>query len=409
MSLEKRTVFQNKFWTQKTSERFPFRREVFKNIWKNMNTGPISLIVGPRRVGKSVVLKQLIFDLINKKSVDPKQILFFEFSPEDKSSLIWEIYDYFIHEIANNQKQIYLFFDEIQYIDGYESKVKEIYDNTNNIKMFLTGSLSLSYKRKMEESLAGRFFSYRMYPLNFEEYLALTNLENLEFFKKAKKEKGKLLKIGYLEKLNPEFRKFLASGRLPEAVKYSKNLADQYYQNVVSQSLNQDVYSYFDIQKPKIINSLFKYFQCNNGVEISVDNISNKTGASRQTINQYIDILEQMNLVYIVYNTKNYLKTERVNKKVYVNSAFSLLELKHDLPVTMGFAVESYILERLLEKKEIITFWRNRKKEVDFLLPQKKIAYEIKFRNDFPKVKKHLKDHQLIVISLNQTYPACLF
>ena len=61
---------------------------------------------------------------------------------------------------------IYIF-DEIQYVNGYESMIKMIYDNKDSCKIFITGSLSLSYKKRMSESLTGRFFSYKLFPLNF--------------------------------------------------------------------------------------------------------------------------------------------------------------------------------------------------------------------------------------------------
>lgn len=408
MKLEEKILFQNKHWGQGRFDTFSFKRDIYTNIWKDIDTKLIGLITGPRRVGKSVIIKQLINDLIKLKSIEPKQILFFEFSPKQKSETIWEVYKFFTNEVTNINLPIYIFFDEIQYVNGYESSIKEIYDNTS-CKIFLTGSLSLSYKNKMEESLGGRFFAYKLLPLNFSEYLHLSNSENYNIYKKTISENDRFKRQNSLMTLNSEFRHFLEFGRFPEIINFSKEQSKSYISNVINQSLNQDVFSYFKIHKPQIISSLFNYFVENNGSLISINRLSKDLGVSNQTITLYINILEIMNLIYIVYNSKNPLTKGQSSKKVYVSSAFGLLESKFDIQTSMGFAVESYILERLLEKDETVTFWRKRQKEIDFLLPKKNIGYEVKFRSSFKPIKQLLKDYEVETISLDGKAPACLF
>lgn len=408
MSLDEKMLFQNKHWGQGKFDTFPFKRDIYTKIWEDIDTKLIGLITGPRRVGKSVIIKQLINDLIISKSVEPKQILFFEFSPKQKSEAIWDVYKFFVKEVANINLPTYIFFDEIQYIDGYESSIKEIYDNSNG-KIFLTGSLSLTYKNKMEESLGGRFFAYKLLPLNFKEYLYLSNSDNYSIYEKTMSENDKFKKQRSLMNLNSEFRHFLEFGRFPEIINFSKEQSKSYISNVINQSLNQDVFSYFKIHKPQIINSLFDYFVKNTGSLISINKLSKDLGVSNQTVTLYINILEIMNLIYIVYNSINPLTKGQSSKKVYVSSAFGLLESKFDLQTSIGFAVESYILERLLEKDELVTFWRKREKEIDFLLPKKNIGYEVKFRSSFKPIKKSPKGFGIETISLDGKTPACLF
>lgn len=409
MEIEERVHFQNTHWGEGKFTTFTFKRNIFRKVWQDIDTKPIALITGPRRVGKSVLIKQLANELINNKGIDPKQILFFEFSTNDKADAIWQVFNYFKKEVSDPRIPIFLFFDEIQYIDGYESVIKEIYDNSKNCKIFITGSLSLSYKRNVQESLAGRFFSYRLFPLNFSEYLELSGEKNLELFKDATDEKDIFKKENILSILNAEFRKFLNYGRFPEIINFSEDQSKAYMLNIISQSLNQDVFTYFEIEKPLVMNNLFNFIRENNGGLISINKLANQLGTANQTITLYISILEQMGLIYLVYNSTNPLTKGQTAKKAYINSGFALLETKLDIQTAIGFAVESYILERLLEKGEIVTFWRKRSKEIDFLVPKRKTAFEVKFRNKIPKIESKLKGFELKVISLSGDLPACLF
>lgn len=409
MDVHERVLFQNKHWGQGKFETFNFKRYLFSKIWKDIETKPITLLTGPRRTGKSVIVKQLINEVVNKNGVNPRQVLFYEFSQGEKTEVIWQVFDYFSKEVADPRLPIYLFFDEIQYIKDYEIVLKQIYDNTQNCKIITTGSLSLSYKRKMQESLAGRFFSYHLYPLNFSEYLELAKPDSFRIFKEIEDIKDNYKKQSLLEPLNVDFREFLLCGRFPETVNFTKDQVQAYLKNIISQSLNQDVFSYFEIEKPLIINAIFEYIRQNNGGVISINKLANNLGASNQTVTLYLDILDQMGIIYLVYNNLNPLVKTQCSKKAYTNSSFALLETKLDIQTATGIAVESYILERLLEKNEMVTFWRKRNKEIDFILPKKKIGFEVKFRTQPPHIKNTPGEFNIKILSLNGEYPACLF
>ncbi len=409
MNKIEKIVFQNDQWHTGKFKTFGFKRDIFEKVWRDLNTKLIALITGPRRVGKSVLLKQIANELIVSKKVSPKQILFYEFAQKDNGDTIWNVFNYFIKEIADPRLPIFIFFDEIQYVNGYESMIKMIYDNKDSCKIFITGSLSLSYKKRMSESLTGRFFSYKLFPLNFLEFIKLNKPSSLDIYYKAIKEEDRFRREYQLSILNADFREFLVSGRYPEAFGLSSEQNKTYLLNIINQSLNEDAYAYFRIEKPSIMNSLFEYIRQNNGGLLSINKLSSLTGSSNKTISTYLDILELMGITYIVYNSTNPLIKNQSSKKAYINSSFAFDNTKLDMSTAFGFAVESYILERLLEKGEIVTFWRKREKEIDFLIPKKKIGYEVKFRIDVPTLKYTIKDFDIELISLNGKTPACLF
>ncbi len=412
MIIRDRVIFQNRHWSGRQLETFVFRRALFGNIWKDMRSRPMIFLTGPRRTGKSVLLRQVVDDLIRQKAVPPTQILFFEFGPGDTREDIWSVYDLFLKEIAAPGLPVYCFFDEIQFVHGFERVVKEFYDTGPKTKFVLTGSLSLSYKQRMEESLGGRFFHYRLFPLGFSEYLGLTGSSLVSVASSVQHEKDRFVRGHMLSELNSRFREFLAWGRLPEMVRLTPDQQKAYILSVLGQSLTQDAFNYFAIEKPQIINALFTYLRTNSGSVVSTINLARVANTTAVTLEKYLSVLELMGLVYIVYNSTKPLTRENSAKKIYVSSMFSLFESKHDFATGMGFAVESYVLERLLEKGEEVTFLRKRDKEIDFLVPKKRQAYEVKFRSDADdrwKPTVSLPGYTFQLVSLTGQAPACLF
>src|SRR3989338_1414774 len=210
MNLQSRIIELNPQWRGETFPVPNLRRDLFEVLHTSLKSPLMTLLSGPRSVGKSILLKQLINNLILQEKVQPTRILFFEFSPNQDRELIGNIYRYFKQNILQNGESLYLFFDEVQTIPGFEITIKEIYDNLDQTKtkIFVTGSPSISYKRKMAESLAGRFIPYRLFPLNFKEYLRLK--QSPLSSKSRDLGPDNLARIGNLEQLNMEFKRFLS-------------------------------------------------------------------------------------------------------------------------------------------------------------------------------------------------------
>jgi len=149
-------VSLNSHWSGQLLQLPVTERLQMAKLKTELDTSLMTYLIGPRRTGKSIALKQALNHLLRIET-PPTQILFYEFTPNDNLEIIWEIYNFFRQEVANLNAKIYLFLDEIQFVKGYENVLKIIYDSNPNLKIIFTGSLSLSYKRKTEESLDGRF------------------------------------------------------------------------------------------------------------------------------------------------------------------------------------------------------------------------------------------------------------
>lgn len=404
--IENRITELNPHWSKKVRWDYPFHRQVFGKIWLDFPSKPMAYLTGPRRTGKSVILRQLILQLLEEK-VTPTQILFFEFAPRDSVETVNEVWQFF-KTVARDSEKRFIFFDELQYIPGYEGRLKEIYDNNENIKITVTGSLSLFYKRRMEESLAGRYFAYRLFPLSFKEYLALTGSPLLN----ETLSNNPALQKAQLAPLDREFREFLSLRRLPETAGLTMDQTKSYVKTIIDQTLTNDAFNYFAINKPQLILALFSYIRDNNGGEVSIANLAHDCRASVETVAKYLEILEIMGIVYAVSNSTDPIVKLNSRKKYYVSSHMALLEPKYDPATALGFAVESYILEQLLERGETVTFFRHRQKEVDFLLPKKKIGWEVKYRLNYAAKNERVfapKGFAVKAITPLGPLAACLF
>jgi predicted AAA+ superfamily ATPase len=406
MNVHDRIVEQNIHW-----QRMPFsvptgKRDMYKSLQASLDSPLMTFLYGARRTGKSILLKQLVNHLVTNTGVPPSQILFFEFLPKDERDSIGAVYRYFTQNKALNSGKTYLFFDEIQVVAGFEIALKELYDRLDqtNTKIVITGSPSISYKRTMAESLAGRYIPYRLFPLNFREYLRLSaSPVSLSLGH------DHLIRMGALERLNREFKRFLTCGRLPQMLSMSEMEQSYYLDATIDASITRDAFDYFTIQNPGALSGLYTYICQNNGQIATKESLAHASGVSRITIAKYLDVLELMGLVYIIYNSTNPFIRLNSARKIYVSSMQGIKHSRHDPQTAFGFATESYILERLLERNELVTFYRNRTREIDFLLPKKKIAYEVKYRPSAGHPKAILPDYQLTVVSYQGSTPACLF
>jgi len=371
-------TFFNSHWSGEEFIIPKTERQVIAQIYKDLETRQIHFLVGARRLGKSTSLKQTLIYLVNTLRITPKQILFYEFSSGQTSDFMWEVFEYFQTQIADFNQKIYILLDEVQYIPNFENVLKLWYDKLPNLKIIATGSLSLGYKRKMSESLAGRIIVTHFYPLNFEEFLNLSNHSLQSSFKELKVSTDKFRIVNLTQKLNPVFRDFLKNGRYPQII--LENLEPKsYLESILNQSINIDSTIFFNIFKPNSLRNLFDYILKNNGFEVNLSSLSQYSGLDRETTKNYLNCLELLGLIYVLNKTNQRIQDSANNFKVYTSSTWSLNMSEKNLD-NYGQIAESYYLERSLQQGEQLYFYRNRNKEVDFINLKKGLAAEIKYR-----------------------------
>lgn len=136
----------------------------------------IKVLIGIRRCGKSVLLRQIIGE-IKEKGIRDEQILYMNFEDFKFSGIrtAQALYDYVVERRLNEEKY-YLFFDEIQMVDEFELVINS-FRATWDVSIFITGSNGKLLSGELATYLSGRYVSFKIAPFSFREYCQIRELE----------------------------------------------------------------------------------------------------------------------------------------------------------------------------------------------------------------------------------------
>ena len=162
--IELETILEpyNPWWKSAQFDTIPFKRPIFHKIYKDLFTlKQIISITGPRRVGKTTLLKQIIKELINVNQVEPIQIIYFSF--DDPLMVETHIRERFFDNLIRwadtklKDKTVYFFLDEIQRFEKWELYLKKYYDLGFSCRFIISGSTGSTPKAKAGNPSVTRF------------------------------------------------------------------------------------------------------------------------------------------------------------------------------------------------------------------------------------------------------------
>jgi len=163
-----------------------YKRKAFENIKTTFfKYKQILILNGLRRVGKTTIIYQLIEELLKNKRIDPKNILYFSFDEmvEDPIKIL-DAYSK-VTKVDWKKEECFIFFDEIQKLNNWSSKIKLLYDNFPKLKICLSGSASPAIEKEAVTDLAGRYFSEYISVLSLQEFAELylgKRIDNVELY-----------------------------------------------------------------------------------------------------------------------------------------------------------------------------------------------------------------------------------
>lgn len=295
----------------------------FKALALNFSVRRATILLGPRRVGKTFMVKQLIHDAI-RDGFDPDAILYAAMDTPVYAGISLERFlDLFPKQRTTERRLV--IFDEIQYLWNWEVHLKNLVDNYPSTKFIALGSAAAALKLKSQESGAGRFSDFMLPPLTFYEFLNFLGEEEKLIDLKVKEDGRKEYQAKDIHELNKRFVDYLNFGGYPEAVlnKEIRDNSEQFIRNdIIDKVLLKDLPSLYGINDIQQLNKLFSFLAYNAGAEASLENISQKSGVSKPTIKRYIEYLESAFLIIklptVDENCKS-LQRQR-NFKVYLNN-----------------------------------------------------------------------------------------
>ncbi|NSW83922.1 MAG: ATP-binding protein [Syntrophothermus sp.] len=365
------------------------------------------IISGARRVGKTTLLYQMIETLLGR-GIEAKKILYVSFDhPLLKFCGMDELVNIYETNVAL-AGEAYLFFDEVQYASDWDRWLKVFYDTKPDWRIAATGSASPILAQGASESGVGRWTVIPVPTLSFYEYCEITGVEerptldsDIKPTSLTKLKQRDLLDLmNCLAPLQKHFFRYLTVGGFPELALSG----DSYYaqrmmrEDVVDKVLKRDIPALFNIRNAAVLEKVFLYLCFNSSNIINITTISKELdNTPTVTISNYIQFLEQANLIYVSYPINlDGKKVLKARPKIYIadaairNAVLMLEDVLAD-PEQMGVMVETAVYKHLasfyFRSNARVGYYRRSggsEKEIDVVveLPQGRVFVEVKYREN---------------------------
>ena len=326
------------------------KRDLHNVLESKIGKGKVILLIGPRQVGKTTLLKTILSEKAASNSVQ-----YWNCDEGEVRSMLSKDSSSHFKSLVGNSKFIVI--DEAQRVKDIGLTLKILHDNFPDVQFAVTGSSSLDLSNTINEPLTGRKFEYNLFPFSTNELINHTNM---------------------LDEIK-QFENRLVYGFYPDVV---NNPGDEkeILSNIVSSYLYKDVFEFQDVRKPAIIEKLVQALALQVGSEVSFNELGNLLGIDTLTVQRYVDLLEKAYVIFHLHSYSRNVRNElKKSIKIYfydngvrnaVISNFSSCGLRSDT----GELWENFLISERVKnnafhnRKAKYYFWRTtQKQEVDFI------------------------------------------
>lgn len=352
-------------------------RTVEEEVKKRLATSKVLIILGARQVGKTTLAKHLLTE---------KEAFFLNCDVQVdlmRLAAAGQIAPHEAHRSFGSPR--YLVIDEAQRLPEVGRIVKGWYDSAIPCKIILLGSSSLNLLNATAEPLTGRNEKVILTPLTFREVLAAQAWYAPEYT-------DDVLRGQFSSQLNTTLLSTIVYGAYPEVL--TTDDRDILLSNLASDYLLNDVVNLGLIKNPELIRRLLLLLAHQIGNEVSIQELSSTLSVARQTVERYLDLLEQTFVIFrLPAFSTNPRKEIAKSKKIYfwdtgIRNAllkeFSQSPYRSDRGVLWeNWVIAEFAKHAMIEgQKQSLYFWRARSgSEVDLIVKEgeKIYAYEIKW------------------------------
>lgn len=329
------------------------------------DTGIIKVISGIRRCGKSCLMHTIAEEIL-KTGIPKENIIFIDLRKHGfKNIKTPEQLEMTIDKLCCVQGTKYLFIDEIQNVNGFES-VLEAYRLEEEYSIFITGSNSYLLSGELATVLTGRYVEFEVFTLSFEEYLKMK-----EFYGKA-----------ISSDLTMELDNYIIEGGFPKALEYDDiNDKYRYVQSVINEIFEKDISKRVKIRNKEAFLKVQTYIINNFGATTSISNLLEelkKTGIviKRETLVRYIQILVDAK---ILHECKRFdLKSRRsiIGEQKYYIADLSFYFMNNvDQRINYGPVLENIVYQYARSNNYAVSIGRIGNLECDFIVRSKYNQY----------------------------------
>lgn len=316
----------------------------------------IKIIVGVRRSGKSVLMRQIMEEL-RERGINENHIIYINFEDYDYTDYTKpKEFNKYVKEKIKDKEKYYLFFDEIQNVQDFE-KVINSFRATMNVSIFITGSNSKVLSGELATHLTGRYIKIKMMPFTFSEYLQLQKSQGLE---KDKEE---------------AFLEYVEWGGMPQIYNTTSiQERKMYLRDLYNTVILKDIVERNSIKDVNLLNRVIQFIMENIGGVISANSItkflkSDSVITSVDTILNYIEYINNSMIVSKVnrYNIRGKSVMTLLEKYYLVD--LGLLQLKSSpIEKKIGGRLENIVYNELIARGYEVYIGKTDKGEIDFVV-----------------------------------------
>ncbi len=352
--------------------------DIFLPLVESTDLRRAVLLMGPRRVGKTVMMFHTMQKLI-EKGVPAQNIIYISVETPIYNKIVLEqLYLLACKILGKNplEEQMYVFYDEIQYLKDWEVNLKALVDTYRNVKFIASGSAAAELKKKSDESGAGRFTDFHLPPLTFHEYIHLKGYSNIMRQSEMEWNGGSVKHYDTIDivKLNELFLDYINYGGYPEVVfseKIRENPGQFIRHDIIDKVLLRDLPSLYGISDVQELNSLFTMIAYHSGAQFTFDALSKGSGVRKDTLRKYINYLEAAFLIKLIRrtddNSKQYQRETQF--KIYLTNPSlrcALFQPINEQDDEIGDMVETAVYAQWIPRQGVdihYANWKNGKKE----------------------------------------------
>lgn len=358
-----------------------------------VDTPFVKILTGVRRCGKSTILKMIIKKLREEKHVDDEQILSYRFdSMEYEDMTTKELYLELKSKIIQSKKT-YLFLDEIQEIEGWEKVVNTLASDCD-VDIYITGSNSRMMSSEISTYLTGRYITFHIYTLSFEEYL---------MFKKS---------YTTLKDLKQEFSQYVRLGGFPAThlQDYSQDEVYTIVKDIYNSTIFSDIVRRNQVKKIDQLERVVKYTFNNIGSTFSAKSISNYFKSEQRKIDNetVYSYLEKLQKAYILHKCsrydlqgKNILKTQEKFYLADVSLRYSVLGYTVD---SVAASLENIVYLELKRRGYDVYIGKIKDKEIDFVAAKQNEKIYVQVTQEIKSEKTQKREYEQL-LEIRDNYP----
>lgn len=358
-----------------------------------VDTPFVKVLTGIRRSGKSTIMKMIMDKLENERHIPKENIISMRFDSMEYEDMTAKQMFETIKAGLSDQGRTYLFLDEVQEISGWE-KVVNSFLGEYDVDIYVTGSNSRMMSSEIATYLTGRYVSFQVYPLSFEEYLAFRR------------------EVTEVKNPHQELADYVRLGGFPATHlrAYSQDEVYTIVRDIYNSTIFSDIVRRNQIRKVDQLERVVKYTFSNVGNTFSAKSISDYLKAEKRSIDNetVYSYLEKLEKAYILHRCSRYdlqgkeiLKTQEKFYLADISLRYSVLGYGPD---SVASSLENVVYLELCRRGYKVYIGKTADGEIDFVASRQGEKLYVQVTQEIHSEKTEKREYERL-LEIKDNYP----